>query len=302
MKPLGLKTVWLLIWVSIIVPGTVCPAAAERPLDVHVVNYPLKYFAERIGGNQVSVTLPVPKDVDPAYWKPNAAEIGAFQRADVILLNGAGYAKWLKYTSLPQLKIVNTSQAFRERYIAVRETVTHSHGPEGEHTHEGWAFTTWLDLSMAAGQAGAIADAFARIRPLKASYFKANFRSLEKDLLDLDRRIKTITAKSGKLPILFSHPVYDYFESAYGLNGKSVHWEPDLPPTPDQITELENILAAHPARWMIWEGVPNPSAVTALKVMNIATTVFAPCGNTPAKGDFLSVMNANVANLQRVFF
>ena len=45
-------------------------AAADNPLNVYVVNYPLKYFAERIGGPHVKVTLPVPADVDPVYWAP----------------------------------------------------------------------------------------------------------------------------------------------------------------------------------------------------------------------------------------
>ena len=32
------------------------------------------------------VTLPVPEDVDPVYWTPGIADIGAYQQADLILL------------------------------------------------------------------------------------------------------------------------------------------------------------------------------------------------------------------------
>ncbi|MEE9607579.1 MAG: hypothetical protein V3U03_07545, partial [Myxococcota bacterium] len=44
------------------------PAAAEpeAPLSVYVVNYPLQYFAEWIGGEQVVVTFPAPPGSDPA--------------------------------------------------------------------------------------------------------------------------------------------------------------------------------------------------------------------------------------------
>ena len=129
-----------------------------RPLNVYVVNYPLKYFAERIGGDDVKVTLPVPADVDPVYWTPGIADIGAYQQADLILLNGAGYAKWVSKVSLPRSKTVDTSRGFKDQYITVKETMTHSHGAEGEHAHEGLAFTTWLDLSLAAKQAEAIAE------------------------------------------------------------------------------------------------------------------------------------------------
>ena len=42
---------------AVILFGVACPAALASPLNVFVVNYPLKYFAERIGGDEVQVTL-----------------------------------------------------------------------------------------------------------------------------------------------------------------------------------------------------------------------------------------------------
>jgi len=69
-------------------------ASADEKLSVYAVNYPLAYFAERIGGSSVNVVLPVPADIDPAFWEPDASVIAEFQQADLILLNGAGYANW----------------------------------------------------------------------------------------------------------------------------------------------------------------------------------------------------------------
>ena len=40
---------------------------------------------------------------DPAFWKPDDAAIARFQTADLILRNGAGYAKWMKTVSLPDV-------------------------------------------------------------------------------------------------------------------------------------------------------------------------------------------------------
>jgi len=275
--------------------------AEDSPLNVYVVNYPLKYFAERIGGAHVKVMLPVPADVDPVYWTPGIADIGAYQRADLILLNGAGYAKWVRNVSLPRTKTVDTSRAFKDQYITVKETMTHSHGAEGEHAHEGLAFTTWMDLSLAVKQAEAIVEALVRKQPQQKDLFRANYRLLENDLLALDSRIKSIVSANKTVPIIFSHPVYEYFEKAYGLNGKSVHWEPDQKPSSAQIVELNRILEMHPARWMVWEGDPGVAAVENLNVMGVQSAVFDPCGNVPAEGDFLSVMQQNVMNLEAVF-
>ena len=276
-------------------------AAADNPLNVYVVNYPLKYFAERIGGPHVKVTLPVPADVDPVYWAPGIADIGAYQQADLILLNGAGYAKWVNKVSLPRSKTVDTSRGLKNKYITVKETMTHSHGGDGEHAHEGLAFTTWLDLSFAAKQADAVFEALARKQPRQKDLFRANYLALENDLLALDSRMKAIVSNNNTVPIIFSHPVYEYLAKGYGFNGKSVHWEPDQEPIPSQIAELNKLMETHSAKWMIWEGPPIKPAMDKLRVMGIQSAVFDPCGNEPSEGDFLSVMQRNVSNLEPIF-
>lgn len=291
-----------LLLIGFMVLGVVHLAdAVDKPLSVYVVNYPLKYFAERIGGPLVKVTLPVPPEVDPVYWTPSIADIGAYQRADLILLNGAGYAKWVSKVSLPRSKTVDTSRGFKERYITVRETMTHSHGAEGGHAHEGLAFTTWLDLSLAAKQAEAVFEALAHKQPQQKDQFRTNFLALENDLLALDSRLRKIVSQNNSVPIIFSHPVYAYFAEGYGLSGRSVHWEPDQEPTPGQVAELNKLMETHSAKWMLWEGTPVTSAVETLEAMGIQSAVFNPCGNVLPGGDFLSVMLRNASNLEVVF-
>lgn len=275
--------------------------AAEKPLSVYVVNYPLKYFAERIGGSHVKVTFPVSPDIDPVYWKPSISDIGDYQKADLILLNGAGYAKWVRTVSLPRARTIDTSRSFKDRYITAMEITTHSHGQEGEHAHEGLAFTTWLDFTLAAKHAEAVYLAFSRKRPDLKSKFKANYESLQNDLLVLNDRLKEIVARKPKTRLLFSHPVYDYLTKGYGIYGKSVHWEPDQNPTADQINELILILKDHQSNWMVWEGDPIQASVEALKEMGIHSIVYDPCGNVPDSGDFMSVMEQNVSNLEVIF-
>ena len=107
---------------------------------VSVVNYPLYYFAERIAGDYVELKFPAPGDVDPAYWIPSSADLTIFQQSDLILINGANYAKWLNNVSLPERIMVNTSASVKEKYIEFQEGVAHSHGDGEEHIHTGGFF------------------------------------------------------------------------------------------------------------------------------------------------------------------
>ncbi len=101
----------LIINITFALLGAHSSMAAEK-ITVYVVNYPLQYFAERIGGEHVKVVFPAPANVDPAYWMPDVKTISDYQQADLILLNGAGYAKWVNKVSLPRLRMVNTSAGF----------------------------------------------------------------------------------------------------------------------------------------------------------------------------------------------
>lgn len=267
----------------------------QRPV-VRVVNYPLEYFAQRIGAGYLDVELPVPAGEDPAYWKPSAEEIGRYQQADLILLNGAGYARWVSMASLPQARLVDTSAGFKERLIHREQGPTHTHGPGGKHAHGGTAFTTWLDPTLAIAQARAILAAFGKRWPEHATAFAEGFAELEKDLTELDATLERALV-GATMPLLFSHPVYAYFERRYGLDGKSVHWEPGEMPGEAQWTELEAILRTHPARWMIWEAEPSAAVVARLKGLGVDSVVFDPCANAPARGDFLSVMRENARRL-----
>lgn len=275
-------------------------SAADK-FTVYSVNYPLAYFAERIGGEHIKVVFPLPPDVDPAFWEPNADDIAGYQQADLILLNGAGYARWIKRVSLPRRKLVNTSAAFVQDYISVAETVTHQHGPGGEHSHTGTAFTTWLDFKQAIQQARAILLALEKRQPEHADTFRRNFALLETDLECLDTDLKMLTAVNPNLLFIASHPVYQYFARRYNIHLQSVMWEPDTMPDEQQWNRLDRLLKEQPANWMIWEGQPVEQTEARLRKNKIDSLVFNPSANRPKQGDFLSVMDENMKQLKQAY-
>ncbi len=300
----------LVILVAIVAMATAaCGRAAEAPdggrraeaggvPTAYVVNEPLAYFARRIAGGLVSVVFPIRPGVDPAFWMPDVETIRAYQLADVILLNGAGYAQWVETAALPRSRIVDTSASFADAYIVGADSITHQHGPTGEHTDGTVAFTTWLDPALAVMQADAVRAAFVRLLPEHAETFQQNFDRLASDLEALDDRLRATVAPQ---PVIFARPVYQYLARRYGLNARSLHWEPDVPPTDAMWTRLQRLLEEHPARWMIWEARPAKPVVARLAELGIECVVIDPCGNLPAEGDYLRTQRKNVENLAAVF-
>lgn len=267
---------------------------------VFAVNYPLAYFAQRIGGEDVEMINPIPEDIDPAYWQPKSS-MNEIQSVDLILANGAGYAKWMEKVSLSSSKIVNTSAGFKDKFIEIKDGPTHSHGGDGAHSHTEIAFTTWLDFKLAIVQASAVKDALVRLIPDKAAALNQNFNGLKDELGMLDARIETLAIGVADKAIIGSHPVYQYLSQGYGLNIKSFHWEPDVMPTTVEWRDFELLAEKQKVNKMLWENNPNAEITDRLNEIGMTIIVFNPCGNKPEIGDFMSVMTENLRQLETAF-
>jgi zinc transport system substrate-binding protein len=276
------------------------PVEASSAPTLHTVNYPLYFMARALAGEGEGVRVVFPEiPGDPALWQPTADVIAAMQQADLIVLNGAGYEPWLSQVTLPEDRLLDTAQGFRDQWIDSGGP-THSHGAEGEHAHAGYAFTTWLDLAQARSQAQAIHDRLLTVLPGRGDALQANWAALAAQLDGWDQSLLQLGRRFGDTPVLFSHPVYQYFERRYGFNGRSLHWEPDRVPPQSEWDALRAVLAEHPARLMIWEAEPLAENVERLRDLGVESVVFAPSGNRPPSGDFAARMQGNIERLTRV--
>ena len=266
-----------------------------RPLII-TSNYPLFFFASEIAEDSADIKLPDMAG-DPADWKPGSAEISLMQSADLIILNGAGYEPWLSWVTLPENRLLDSTAGFRDQLLPLREEAVHQHGPQGEHSHQGVAFTTWLDPTLAAKQATAIEQAISRLVPENASRHRDRLAGLKVRLETLDQAFHETFDTLGNQPIVFSHPVYQYLESRYKLNGVSVHWEPGEAPGTRAMLALREILRSHPARLMLWEEEPLESASEELRKFGVQSIPFRTAANRPDAGDFFNVMEVNITGL-----
>lgn len=276
-----------------------------RPL-VAVTNAPLAAMVERIAGEWVDVELPIPNGVDPPFWKPEPEAVLRMQGADLVLLNGATYERWLPTVQLPMSRTVDTGSSFRGQLMDLADEVVHSHGPEGEHSHRGKAFTTWLDFSLAAQQARAVGEAIATRLPAiagnpeRAAAVRANAQALADQLRGLSLRCEAAGRHLQGQTVLASHPVFDYLARRAGLALQSVHWEPGEMPSADEWQRFDALRTAHPATLMLWEGEPGEETRRELDGRGIAVLVFDPAGaaDNRAASVWLGAMEANVARLE----
>ncbi|MEN8148456.1 MAG: zinc ABC transporter substrate-binding protein [Planctomycetota bacterium] len=279
------------------------PDAAGKPL-VMTTFYPTVYFTRRIAGDLVTVACPVPEDEDAIFWQPDEETIGRYQQADMIVINGAQFEKWVLTTSLPPAKVVDTAKPFEKDFVRFEHAVTHTHGPAGEHAHEGIDGHTWLDPVNAKIQAGEIHKALVRLMPAQEETLDAGFAALVADLDGLDAKFRALP---GTPPLLASHPAYNYLAKRYGWKIVNLDLDPETMPADEVFAQVKKTLETHPAKFLLWESDPTAEIATRFRdELGITSVTVSPCEMMTARElvgreDYLTKMTRNLVVLKSVF-
>jgi zinc transport system substrate-binding protein len=282
---------------------------AEDVPVIYTTTYPTQYFAERIGRGKVLVSCPVPGDQAALLRTINADVIRAYQNADLVVINGAGYENWIEMVFLAKSRIVDTSKPFEKDFIVVENTVTHSHGPAGAHSHGGIDGHTWLDPAYAEAQAEEIKKAMVKHFPAHAAEFEEGFSSLAGDLEELDRLLADLSKQYDGQPVLASHPSYNYLARRYKWNVVNLGLDLNPSEMPDDsiLAEIKRVLKTSPARYILWETCPRDETARRLEgKLGLKSVVFSPCkelGEEDRRRDqhYVEIMKKNVANIREVF-
>ena len=269
--------------------------AQDRPRVV-AVNQALQYIAQRLLQEEADVIFPVPEGTDPSFWRPSISDISMIQSADLILLNGAGFATWIDRVSLPRSRVVNTSAQIEDQFI-VTESITHSHGDGGEHSHEGLASYLWLDPMLATAQSEAIAAAIVSRGLASAEDIEARLAEVLSELAMLDSTSQEALSELADVTLIATHPRYQYFARRYGLTILSLEWEAGATPSDEDLDDLKALSAQHEARVLIWEAPPSQEAIERTQAFGLQSVVFEPWAAKSAANSFVEAYTNAVSEL-----
>jgi zinc transport system substrate-binding protein len=220
------KTFWgMLIW---LVALTAVPVAAVEPIPISVSIPPLAFFAEKVGGDRVSVHVLLPPGRSPATYAPTPAQVSRLTRSTLLFRVGVPFeAALLKGIgqSGKNPRIVDTRRGITLRQLDAGGHAHDDHAAaagHASHTGEGHDPHIWLDPLLVKTQAATMRDALAEVDPDGAEIYRDNCRLFEKALDDLDARIRKILAPVKGRSLLVFHPSFGYFTEAYGLRQVAV--------------------------------------------------------------------------------
>ena len=271
---------------------------------IYTTFYPTTYFAGRIAGDGYDIICPLPGDADPIFWEPQREEIAGYQRADAIIINGAGLEKWVQMAALPSSRLIDSAADIPGGYLTY-ESTTHSHGPVGAHTHEGVDGHTWLAPEIAIVQCAAVRDGLMRLFPDDAEQFARGFDELRGDLEDLDARFAEVTAALEGAQLLASHPAYNYIARAYGWDVHNFDLDPEAPIRDEAWEDVaDHVDAAARVRLILWESEPLEETRKRLSdELGVTSVLFSPAEMMEEErleeGEgYLAIMRGNLERLE----
>lgn len=215
---------------------------ADEPLQVTVSIPPQKYFVEKIGGQQVAVTVMVEPGAEPHVYDPKPQQMASLAKSKVYFAAGVPFEDaWLqKFAAAnPNMPIVHTETGIAKLPMKAHEEHAGATRPpqtphDEEHPHGVLDPHIWLSPPLVMIQARTMLEAFLKIDPAHKDLYEANYRKFMEEVVALDLDLLTLFgAVRGNKEFMVFHPAWGYFAEAYGLQQTPVEIEGKEPKAAD---------------------------------------------------------------------
>lgn len=275
------------------------PSNVRTPLQIRSFDPVVASITGAVGGEFVQVGPMVPEGVDRADWRPTASELASFLEDDLLLIGGR--ESWTDTAALPSNRTLALDERLDTELIETDAVVTHSHGPDGDHSHRGIAPNPWLDPDLAVLMATSIRDACVRLAPVHQEEFRSNEALWRRRLIEASTGIELAVNANPTRPVLFASDGYQYLQRRYGMNGRYLEWSDVETIDEARLAELESARSTHPAVHLVWPSPPAASIVEALEARGIESVVFPLPGPTDTSVDLIEMIKSGTTGLRSVY-
>ncbi len=153
------------------------------------------------------------------------------------------------------------------------------HDAHGHH-HAEFDMHVWLDPGNAGRIVEVVADALTRIDPERSETWRGNAEAMRTRIDALESSLGAQLAPVRQRAFIVFHDGYQYFERAFGLNGKgAIAVDPARPPSAKRLAELRAALDEHDVRCVFTEPQFEPDLVrTVVEGSAVRTGALDPLG------------------------
>ncbi|TNJ38723.1 ABC transporter substrate-binding protein [Chlorobaculum thiosulfatiphilum] len=205
-----------------LLPGCAARQPESGKIQVVASIEPLAWFAGRIGGDRVAVSVMVPAGGNPHTYEPTPRQMAEVSRAALFVKAGSGVEFELDWMGRlvelnKNMAVCNASEGVT--LLPMSETEHDAAVEPDRHHHEHGHFDPhfWLSPANARVIAKNVERSLVALDPAGKAQFAANAAALDKELQALDGEIRERLAGVKRRRFLVFHPAWGYFARDYGL-------------------------------------------------------------------------------------
>lgn len=293
----------------------------EGKLTVYTTIYPLQYFTDRIGGENVTIKNIVPPGVDAHTVEVDLKTMADLAKSDAFIHTGTGLEGYVDSVvdSVKEKEVLMVNSTENVNFMASNAVKTHSeeesneeHDKENEAGHDEHADEldidphVWLDPERSIIIAENIKNALVKLQPENKEEFENNFADLKSDLEELDYEFENMVNQSKIKTFIVSHSAYGYWDDAYGLKQIGISGlSPTDEPSQKQLVEVIDLVKDNNLKYIFFE--PNLTNKISEIVKNETGTKTLVLNNLEAisdeniknNEDYFELMKMNIQNLQQ---
>ena len=277
-----------------------CSAGPADERSVVASFYSLAFAAERVAGPGTGVIDLTPPGGEAHDVELSFEQRSAIENADVVLYLGE-----IGFQPQVESSVQDTSGTVVDLTEGMELLEGHAHEEEEEHAEEEGEEAldphVWLDPVLFQDLVERIAEGLGEADPDRSQDYGERAEALREELAALDRAYEQALADCETTEMIVSHEAFGYLAERYGLEQHGIAGlEPEGEPTAAALQEAADLLRSEGARAVFYEA--------SAEAERIARSVAADAGvealplhtleSRPPQGDYLSVMEDNLASLR----
>jgi zinc transport system substrate-binding protein len=285
-------------------PAHTIERSQSGQLSIVAAFYPLQFVAQRIAGDQATVTSLTQPGAEPHDLELTPRQVASLTTASLVIYQkGFQAAVDEAVTQSENPGVIDTATVVPLRPLASADGDL-DHGDRPERDHSDLDPHVWLDPTALSRIARAVAQRLSTIDPTHASDYERNADTLVKDLNDLDRSFHSGLAHCVRTEFMTTHAAFGYLAERYHLRQIAISGlSPDLEPSPARIAEVQHQAQAKGITTIFSETLVSPAVAQAIAGdLGLATDVLDPVEGITRQSrghDYLTVMSANLEALRK---